>query len=172
MNAEMLFAAAGYTWDAPWQPRLSLEYYYASGDDDPNDLNFDQHERLFGGRRSDLNNTSIYGPLTPANISSPGFRITVEPNGRWDAWVKYQAVHLASATDEWVVARLRDPSGQSGDFVGHAIDSRIRYWVIPESVRLEFGGSALFYGEFAKNVPGGPAGDRSLYGFAEITVDF
>ncbi|MDJ0920845.1 MAG: alginate export family protein [Henriciella sp.] len=172
VDASMLHAELGYTFDAPWQPRFALEYYYASGDDDPNDLNFDQHGRLFGARRSDLNNTSIHGPLTPANLNAPGFRIEVKPNKRWDARLYYHAAHLASETDSWVIAGLRDPTGQSGSFIGHTLDSRARYWVVPGNVRLELGASALIYGEFAKNVPDGPEGDGTLYGYAQVTVSF
>lgn len=172
VDASMLFAAAGYTWDVPWNPRFALEYYYASGDEDPTDLAFDQHERLFGSRRSDLNNTSIHGPLTPANLNAPGFRIEVKPDDRWDARLYYHAAYLASDTDRWVIANLRDPAGQSGDFIGHTVDSRVRYWLVPGNVRLELGASALLHGEFAKNVPGGPDSDRTLFGYGMVTVSF
>lgn len=172
VDASMLFAALGYTFDAPWQPRFAFEYYYASGDEDPGDLSFDQHERLFGSRRSDLNNTSIHGPLTPANLHAPGFRIEVKPDDRWDARFYYHAAHLASETDAWVIARLRDPTGQSGDFIGHTLDARARYWVVPDSLRLEIGASALIFGEFTKNVPGGPEGDRTLFGYGELSLTF
>ena len=172
VDASMLHAEFGYTWDAPWTPRLAFEYYWASGDDDPNDLNFDQHERLFGSRRSDLNNTSIHGPLTPANLNAPGFRVEVKPNARWDGRFYYHAAHLASETDSWVIARLRDTTGQSGDFIGHVLDSRVRYWVIPDSLRFEIGASALLFGEFAEDVPGGPDGDRTLFGYSMLTWSF
>jgi hypothetical protein len=172
VDAAMMIAAVGYTFDAPWQPRLSLEYYYASGDEDPNDLAFDQHERLFGGRRTDLNNTSIHGPLTPANLSAPGFRVQVKPDDRWDGWFQYHAASLASETDSWVIARLRDPTGQSGDFIGHTLDARARYWVVPDSLRLELGASALVYGEFPKNLPGGPDDDGTLFGYGQLTLTF
>ncbi len=172
VEASMLFAAFGWTWDAPWQPRLAAEYYFASGDDDPNDDVFGQHERLFGSRRSDLNNTSIHGPLTPANLSAPGFRVEVKPNDRWDGRFYYHAASLASDTDAWVIAKLRDPAGQSGDFIGHTLDGRVRYWVMPDRARLEIGASALFFGEFAKDVPNGPQGDRTLFGYGQLTVSF
>lgn len=171
-RASMLIAAFGFTFDAPSRPRLSLEYYYASGDEEPDDLAFDQHERLFGGRRTELNNTSINGPLTPANLSAPGFRLQVTPSDRWDGWVQYHAASLASETDSWVIARLRDPTGQTGDFIGHALHARARYWVVPDSLRLEIGGSGLIYGEFAKDVPGGPEGVGALFGYLQLTVTF
>lgn len=172
VDAAMLFAALGYTFEVPWQPRFALEYYYASGDEAPDDLAFDQHERLFGSRRSDLNNTSIHGPLTPANLNAPGFRIEVKPNARWDGRFYYHAAWLASDTDSWVIAGLRDPSGQSGDFIGHTLDARARYWVVPDSLRLELGASGLIYGGFAKDVPGRPEGDGTLFGYAQLTVTF
>lgn len=172
VDASMVFAALGYTFDAPWQPRVAVEYYYASGDESPDDLNYDQHERLFGSRRTDLNNTSIHGPLTPANLNAPGFRIEVKPNKRWDGRFYYHHASLASDTDSWVIARHRDPTGQSGDFIGHVLDGRARYWVVPDSLRLEIGASALLYGEFAENVPGGPEGDGTLFGYTMLTLTF
>ncbi|MEL6415818.1 MAG: alginate export family protein [Pseudomonadota bacterium] len=172
VDASMLHAEFGYTFDMPWQPRLALEYYWASGDDDPNDLKFDQHERLFGARRSDLNNTSIHGPLTPANLNAPGFRVEVKPNNRWDGRFYYHAAYLASETDSWVIARRRDPTGQSGDFIGHVLDARARYWMVPDRLRLELGASGLIYGDFPKNVRDGPDGDGTAFGYAQLTFSF
>lgn len=172
VGAGVLFFAAGYTFDAPWSPRIALEYYYASGDDDPNDLSYDQHERLFGSRRTDLNNTSIHGPLTPANLDAPGFRIEVKPNKRLDGRVNYHAAHLASETDSWVIAGIRDPSGQSGDFIGHTVDARARYWIIPDSLRAEVGASLLLHGEFAKNAPGAPDADQTFFSYVQLGLTF
>ncbi len=172
VEADLLFAALGYTFDAPWKPRFALEYYYASGDDDPNDLKFDQHERLFGSRRSDLNNTSIHGPLTPANLNAPGFRVEVKPNDRWDGRFYYHAAYLASETDSWVIARRRDPTGAAGDFIGHVLDGRARYWVVPDNLRLEIGASALFMGDFAENLATPPEDDTTLFGYSMLTFSF
>ena len=172
VSATMFLSYFGYTFDAPWQPRLALEYYWASGDEDPNDDRFDQYERLFGSRRTDLNNTSIHGPLTPANLSAPGIRLEVVPSARSDARIAWSAASLASATDSWVIARLRDPSGQSGDFIGHTIDGRFRYQLIPDQLELEIGASALLPGEFAENAPASPRPDRTLFGYVQLGLSF
>ncbi len=172
VDASMVFAAFGYTFELPWSPRLALEYYYASGDEATDDLAYDRHERLFGSRRSDLNNTSIHGPLTPANLDAPGVRLEVTPGPRWDARVYYHAASLASASDAWVIAGLRDPTGQSGRFIGHTLDARARYWAVPDRVRLEVGASGLLYGGFAETVPGGPEGNGTLFGYGQVTVHF
>jgi len=52
------------------------------------------------------------------------------------------------------------------------LDGRARYWVLPDSLRLELGASALMYGEFAKEVPGVPDGDGTLFGYAQLTFTF
>ncbi|MEO0695400.1 MAG: alginate export family protein [Pseudomonadota bacterium] len=172
VTATQILARVGYTFDAPWQPRIALQYYLASGDNNPDDDQFDQYERLFGGRRTDLNNTSIHGPLTPANLSAPGVRFDIKPGPRWDARLHYSAAFLASATDTFVIARLRDPTGASGTFMGHTLDARARYRLIPESLLLEIGASAFVFGEFTKTVPDGPAGTRTLFAYSQLTFSF
>ncbi|MEO0982042.1 MAG: alginate export family protein [Pseudomonadota bacterium] len=165
-------AAFGYTFDHPWRPRFSVDFDYSSGDQTPGDDRFDQYERLFGSRRTDLGNTSIHGPLTPANLSAPGFRVTAAPSSRLDGRIAYKAASLASRTDEFIIADLQDPAGESGKFLGHAIDGRVRYEIVEDSVELEIGASVFFYGGFTRNVSGGPPGDRTLFGFSSIKFDF
>jgi hypothetical protein len=170
--ASMLLTQIGYTFDTPWRLRFSGEYYYASGDDNPDDGAFDQYERLFGGRRTDLNNTSLHGPLTPANLSAPGVRLSGRPSANTDFWIKASAPSLASETDSWVIARLRDPSGRSGAFLGYALDARMRWRPGPDGLELETGASALFMDGFARAVPGAPEAERTLFGYIQAAYSF
>ncbi|MGV6818947.1 MAG: alginate export family protein [Parvularcula sp.] len=172
VHASQLLARVGYTFDAPWQPRVALQYYWASGDDDPNDDKFDQYERLFGGRRTDLNNTSIHGPLTPANLSAPGIRFNIKPTPRVDARLHYSAASLASDTDSFVIAKRRDPTGEAGHFIGHTIDTRARYWVVPKRLVLDVGASAFFHGEVLENAVDPPEKDRTLLGYGQVVWKF
>jgi hypothetical protein len=170
VRASKVRVEVGRTFQAPWQPRLAAQYYWVSGDKDPNDARFDQFERLFGSRRIDLGNTSLHGPLTPANLSAPGLRLSVVPGARTDARVTWSAAYLASATDRWIVAGLRDPSGESGRFLGHALDARARLWNPSRRVTAEVGGSAFLHGRFSREVPGGPDPRRTLFGYSQVTV--
>lgn len=170
VRASKLRVEVGRTFRRGWQPRLAAQYYWASGDQDPNDRRFDQFERLFGSRRADLGNSSIHGPLTPANLSAPGLRLSVVPSARSDARLTWSAAYLASATDRWVVAGLRDPSGRSGRFLGHALDARARLWNPSQRVTAEVGASALLHGGFSREVPGGPDPRRTLFGYSQVTV--
>lgn len=151
--------------------RLGLEYDLASGDDDPTDQKIGNYERLYGTRRGDLGNTSIHGPLTRSNISVPGIRLSFKKD-RWDGRFILQRFDLDSAKDDWVVAKLSDPTGNSGTHVGDTFDFRVRYWIKPKHLRGEFGGSILQYGEFAENVPGGPSDDQARFAYVMLTGYF
>jgi hypothetical protein len=172
VDAQMLFAQAGYTLDHPWRPRIALDYYYASGDSDPSDGRYEQFERLFGARRGDLGNTGIHGPLTTANINAPGGRIEARPNDRLDFRVAYKAAFLAEPRDAWIDARLQDATGSSGRFIGHAVDARMRYWLLPDSLQMEIGASALIKGRFAREAPNAPPDHDTLFGYIEFTQSF
>lgn len=172
VRAWTLHASVGRMWDRPWRPRIALDFDYASGDDSPDDDRFDQYERLFGGRRTDLGHTGIYGPLTPANLVASGGRIEIRPTARLDARVAYKAAYLASATDAWVVARVRDPSGRSGRFIGHAIDARARYWIAPDTLRAEVGVSALLGGDLGDRAPNGSKQGDTRFGYVQLVRTF
>ncbi len=165
-------AHIGYTFDAPWQPRIGLDWDFGSGDRNPNDLKYEQAERLFGGRRTDLGNTGIHGPLTPANINAAGGRIEVKPNARSDMRLAFKLAHLDEARDAWVVARVQDRTGQSGTFIGTTIDSRARYWLQPNKLRVEVGASALIPGRFARTAPNSSRQGTTHYGFVAFTRFF
>lgn len=172
VSASMVHAHLGYTFDRPWRPRLSLDYDYAGGDRNPTDGEYGQFERLFGSRRTDLGNTGVFGPLTPANLSAPGARIEAAPSRRLDVRLAYKAAFLAQARDAWVVARVQDSTGQSGRFIGHTLDSRVRYWLSPDTLRLEIGASALIPGDFAKQAANASGQGTTLFGYAQVVRTF
>lgn len=170
--ASQLLVRIGYTFDHSWEPNVAFQYYWASGDKDPNDGNYDQYERLFGSRRTDLNNTSLHGPLTPANLNSLGVRFEMSPTERTSCRLTYSAAFLASKTDAFVVGKQRDPSGNSGSFIGHEIDTRFTYDLLPKRLILELGASALLHGEFTKTNPQAPDPDNTYFGYSQVTFKF
>jgi hypothetical protein len=104
---------------------------------------------LFGARRLDFGPTGIYGPFARSNINSPGLRVGIAPHRTFEAFTAYRLFWLASATDSWGPAGVRDATGSSGRFVGEHVEVMGRWTPIPNFV-LEVGAAYLRAGEFAR----------------------
>ncbi|MBO9671217.1 MAG: alginate export family protein [Sphingobium sp.] len=170
VSASFARAKIGYTFAAPWQPHLSLEYDRASGDKPGG--SYGRFDTLYGMRRADLAPAGLYNAIGRANISTLATRIEVVPGKRLDAFAAYRAMWLASATDAFSTTGVRDASGASGDFAGHQIEGRLRYWLIPNRLRYEIDGLLLAKGRFLREAPNAPAGKWTRYVSMNLTAAF
>ncbi len=149
--AHFQHAEIGYSFDAAWSPRLQLQYDYASGDDDAADTDNNRFSTLFGARRFDFGPTSIYGPFARSNLSSPGLRLTLKPQKKVNLMLAVRGFWLASADDAWTTAGIRNAAGQSENYIGTQIETRLRWDVIPDNLRLEAGAAHIFAGDLMDN---------------------
>lgn len=170
VSAWSAHADVGYTFSGGWNPRVIVEYDIATGDDGEGDFN--RFDALYGVRRPDWGPTSIYGPLGRANIHSVGTRLEVKPSSRLDGFVGYRAAWLYDERDTFASTGVRDPAGLSGDFAGHQIEARARYFLIPGLLRLEAGGAVLFPGEFLDDAPNASGNGATTYGYIDLTAAF
>jgi hypothetical protein len=161
----------GYTFQYPGSPRVLFHYDYASGDRKPLDGDNQRFDTLFGSRRFEWAPTSIYGAFSRSNINTPGVRIELEPSVHWSAFIDYRAVWLASNRDEWVGTGVRDPSGNSGSFVGQQIEMRAQWRPLPGNLMLEAGYAHLFAGEFIDKAPNANGGDTN-YVYSQVVLEF
>ena len=168
-EAYSLHASTGYKFDAPWTPRLLVQYDLATGDDSPTDGENNRFDRLFGARRFEFGPTSIYGAIERSNINTPGLRLEIFPLANVDGFICYRAAWLESDQDAWTTAGLRDVSGDSGSFIGHQIEGRLRWFVYPKNLALEIGGAYLDKGEFATDAPGSSE-SSPIYFYTQMTV--
>ncbi|MCF7969618.1 MAG: alginate export family protein [Methylococcaceae bacterium] len=149
-------ATLGYSFDAPWQPQLMLQYDYASGDKDPNDNENNQFETLYGARRFEFGPTGIWGAFARANINSPGIRLKIKPHKTLTGLIAHRAYWLAQSKDSWTGAGLRDTTGNSSSYLGQQMEMSLKWQAIPQLLDLESGWAHLFKGNFAKNAPNAP----------------
>jgi hypothetical protein len=162
----------GYTFASHWHPRLVAQYDYASGDDNPSDRDNDRFDTLFGARRFDFGPTSIYGPFSRSNLSTPGLRLQLKPSANTTSFVAYRAYWLASDRDAWTTSRLRDTTGGTGKFVAQQVEIRVRWNVDPSNVRLEAGLAHLFAGEFIDDAPNSNRQGDSTYLYTQLALTF
>lgn len=117
----------GYTFDHDWRPRTSVLYAYGSGDKNPSD-NLNQRFDAFYGFNQPWSRNDYF---SWDNIHAPKARIEFAPYKDVRIDTAYNAYWLASNTDAWNRANLRDPTGRSGTFLGHEFDIRMTHKLNP-----------------------------------------
>lgn len=158
----------GYSFQHSWNPRLVLQYDYASGDESNTDNDNNRFSTLFGARRFDFGPTSIYGPFARANISTPGLRLQIKPKQNVKVFFALRSFWLASNNDAWTTASIRNAASNNDSYIGTQIETRLRWDVLPKSVRLEAGAAHIFAGDLMKNAAKGD----SSYAYSQIVFTF
>ncbi|PTR08011.1 alginate export protein [Nitrosospira sp. Nsp5] len=149
---------AGYTFKHDWKPRISAFYGYASGDRHPNDNVNNRFERFFGFARP----WSADDYIVFENIKAPKIKLEFQPAKDLRIDGGYGWFWLASSTDRFNnlldgnnsairnPGFNRDPTGRSGDFIGHAFDIRARY-KLTANIDATVGYSHFVSGNFTRN---------------------
>lgn len=151
-RAHAYITELGYTLKHAWKPRISASYGYASGDRNPNDNVNNRFERFFGFSRP----WSADDYIIFENIKAPKIRVEFQPAKDLRIDSGYNFFWLASDRDRFNNlfggngSANRDPSGNSGDFIGHAFDIRARY-KLGKHVDTTVGYSHFTTGEFTRN---------------------
>ncbi|WP_083951334.1 alginate export family protein [Sphingobium abikonense] len=170
VSASFIHADVGYSFAGRWRPRLSVEFDRASGDKPGG--RFGRFDTLFGMRRAELAPAGLYNAVGRANIVTPGIRLEATPSKRLDWFAVYRAIWLAANEDSFSTTGVRDASSGSGDFAGHQIEARVRYWIVPARLRFEFDGLLLAKGRFLRDAPNAPPRRWTRYGSFNLTASF
>lgn len=169
-------AEVGYTFTLPWTPSIRVKYDYASGDSDPNDNSNGRFNPLFGTQNFPFTYTGIWSLFKRANISSPGYVVSVRPREDVQVHFKQRFWWLAQSKDEFVGADLQDPTGDAGKYVGSEVDLRLA-WTVSQNLLLEGGWLYLIKGSYYSNlvnqgVAGAPNDKNTDYVFVSMRFFF
>lgn len=168
--ASAAHAQVGYLFAPKWKPRIVLEYAFASGDGrGGRDGRFDT---LFGMRRAEFGPSGIYSAVGRANVESLAVRFEATPSPRLDGYALFRTLWAASPTDFFATTGVRDASGASGSFAGHALEASVRYGLLPGTLRLEFNGAWLIKRDLLRDAPNAPPWGNTVYGSAAVTYMF
>lgn len=153
----------GYTLDLPWSPRFLVHYDYASGDRNARDSQDSAFDTLFGARRFDYMPTGNFGPFFRSNFSSPGWRVIAVPCRGCEVQLKHRVWYLATARGAFGRNGLHDPTGGSGNFLGHDLELRAQ-WRTNDNLEFELGYTHWFKGSYFDRLPDSaglpPGGNR------------
>ncbi len=156
-RARFTHLEAGYSFDMPWLPRLTLTYDYASGDKNPLDNENNSFDSLYGVPRPDYGPTGIYRAFVRNNINMPGLRLNLQPANNIDAYVKLQDYSLAAQEEGWRTTRYRHPGNLGEDHVGAQLETRVRWHIRQRTITLEAGYTWLNAGKYMELVNKGDA---------------
>ena len=79
---------------------------------------------------------------------------------------------MANSTASWSPANLIDPTGNSGDFLGHTVELTAR-WDPHENLGIEGGWTYFMKGNFARNAPNAPSNhDNVNYVYVQTELRF
>jgi len=171
-RAAFLHAEVGYSFAAPWSPRLQLQFDEASGDEDPGDGRNERFDTLYGDRRFDFGPTSIFGSFARSNILSAGYRVTATPRRGMRLMVSHRDFRLEEARDAWVGSGMRDRTGKSGNKLGQQLEARLQYDVVPGNLTLESGFAWIDLSDFARKVGGAKLESQTKYFYLQSLLTF
>lgn len=160
-DALLATAEIGYSLQDEHKSRFSLFGGYASGDASPADRESNRFERLFGFGRPWSSNDYI----TPENIITAKARFETQPHEKVRVDGGYSIYWLASDTDSFVNAKLRDSTGNSGSSIGQELDLRIRIEV-DKRIDLNVGYAYFLPGNFTEKLG---KGKETHFAYAEAT---
>ena len=151
-RAHFVHLEAGYSFSAPWQPRLSVIYDYASGDRNPLDNENNSFDSLYGVPRPEYGPTGIYRAFVRNNINTPGLLLNLQPANNVDAFIKLQDYSLAAEQQGWRTTRYQHPGGLGETRVGTQLETRVRWHVLGGKLTLESGYTWLNAGPYMDKI--------------------
>ncbi|MCA9497876.1 MAG: alginate export family protein [Nitrospira sp.] len=145
-------AQVGYTFNVPWTPQFLVQYSYASGTRTQGGSQSGTFDPLFGARRWDFMATGLFGPFLRSNISSPGWRLVVKPAKGVKMQIKQRFWYLAQSSAVNAQIALQDPTGGSGNYLGHDLELRAT-WTVSQNLEFDAGYDHWFKGSYFSRLP-------------------
>lgn len=167
----------GYTFkDAPWTPRIGIEYDYASGDKNPNDGSSQSFQNLFPSNHAKFGAMDVLGWR---NVHDLHFVLSAKPVKNVEVAIEYNAFWAADTRDY-----VYGSNGNSifrtstqgkdvrtigaGNFLGHEVDFTTN-WKVNKHLSILAGYSHFFAGDYIRET--GTHSDAD-FGYMQATLSF
>ncbi|MEQ8407696.1 MAG: alginate export family protein [Gammaproteobacteria bacterium] len=138
-QAYFQFLSVGYSFPVPSGLRMTFEFDYASGDENPFDDASGRFDSMYGPTAFEFGVVGLYNFFNRSNLASPGVRLTADLSPTVDIMMLYRHLWLAEARDSWGRTGIQDVTGTSGDYLGQHLQLRVRWDIIPGNVAMESG---------------------------------
>lgn len=160
----------GYTFNAPWSPRVSVNYSFASGDDDRTDGDMDRLQPVYPSTHA-MN--GLLDSLGWANLHDPYLELKVTPVEDWTVGFQAHAFFRAETGDFVYRANgyspLRTPAGSGGSsYIGTELDLYVQT-NLTKDLELLAGTGVLFAGDYLAST--GPS-DNATTAYLQLTYKY
>ena len=159
-------ARIGYTFDHPWEPRLGVEYSFATGDPNEAGGDYETFDGVFGAIDRMYGRIDFFSWM---NLQDYQASFSCRPIEKTKVMLDYHFFRLDEDKDGWYWCNGRparsDPSGKAGSGLGQEIDILLSY---KHSDHLSFlaGYAHFFPGGFVKHT--GPDPDADWFFFQTL----
>ncbi|MEK6589120.1 MAG: alginate export family protein [Nitrospinota bacterium] len=173
IEAYALALRGGYTFPFTWDPRVSIEYDYATGDNDGTDKTNKTFDQLYPTWHRHLGYADLVGWQ---NISAVRLGINAKPTQKLYTYIDYWFFYLAQKKDGFYNAAGKATgfraasAANTQDTVGNELDLLFKYTFNPNLI-LEGGLSRFFRGDYIKDRVGANSED-SDWGYLMLTLNF
>lgn len=163
-------AAAGYTFDMTWKPRLGAQFEWASGDASPTDSTVGTFDQLFPLGHAYF---GLIDLMSRQNIKDLNINLTAWPvKKKVKSQIAWHTFWLQQTRDAQYnlggAPNRRDVTGGSGRELGQEVDVTL-LWKIDHHQSVLLGFSQFFAGDFMQNT--GPSDDPNLF-YAQYIFKF
>jgi hypothetical protein len=161
VDAEGYLGRLGYRWgNAVLQPECSVEYSFASGDEDPRDGSVNNFDGVFGGIDQSFGRL---GFSTWSNLRDIQFNLSWNA-GKARIILEQHRLALASEKDGWQlnVSKYRDKTGSSGTDIGRVFNLLL-IGTIGSDYQCTLGSAFFTPGDFAARITNRPQNARWVY---------
>jgi len=162
----------GYNFERTWQPRLGVQFNYASGDGNPGDGKSGTFQNFFPG------NHALYGFMDTTawmNVLNPQLNASVQPTDRLRVTADLMAFWNATRTDAWYAAntstlvRALTPAALTASrYRGAELDLNA-YYQLTTHVNVQAGYAGFLAGTYLERTG---AHDNAHFVYSQMSVKF
>jgi len=148
LRAFASYIEGGYTFKAPWKPRLGLEYSYGSGDGNAADNKQGAFQNLFPTNHLHYGLMDVF---SWSNIHDVALHLSAKPTAKLTTSLDYHVLWLADTADIWRRANattgVRPANAAASNYAGSELDVLVTY-AASSHLTLTAGYSHFFAGDY------------------------
>ena len=148
LRAFASYIEGGYTFKAPWKPRLGLEYSYGSGDGNAADNKQGAFQNLFPTNHLHYGLMDVF---SWSNIHDVALHLSAKPTAKLTTSLDYHVLWLADTADIWrranATTAVRPANAAASNYAGSELDVLVTY-ASSSHLTLTAGYSHFFAGDY------------------------